>query len=255
MAFPFGAAIGGLAGLGSSLFGGGSSIDPATQAYLNRVRQFALNSRGLAQGPDQSVFDAMNAYRQFLPGINLGIGALSGDQDILRQMIAPGQSALNTIFDRQQDVGLNNVRKQLTLAGGLGNTRSALPIGSFLSDLAGQRAQGTLGLFNQAYNNAGQLLNFGMGAAGGLGSLGQYVTGLPLQQAQQIMQILNMGIGPLNTQNASPNPLTSALGGAIVGNQLFPRKVPQDQGQPQQSTQSQPNAPWTVGVQTGFRRY
>lgn len=196
MAFPIGAAIGGGLGLLGGLFGGGG-VDPYTEA----IRRYALRFGRPMMG------DAASAYRGALPGIGIGMDVLSGNQDALMRMMGPGQGLLDTIYNRQEGVGLNEMRKQLTLAGGLRNTRSALPIGSFMRDMAGTRAQGTLGLMGQAYGNAGTLLNAGMGAAGGLTGMGQFLLGLGMQ-------------GPM--QGAGFNPFTSFLGGAAMGHGLFP---------------------------------
>lgn len=225
--------IGGGIGALSSIFGSNkpqttsTSFDPATQNYITGMRNTAQGFANQNWGVDPSIQQAMQQLQQYMTQGNLGMGILGGqDPAALAKMIGPGQSALNTIYNQEQGQGLAALQKAATLAGGTGlggagNTRAGIPIGSFMSQMGATRAQGTLGLLNQAYQNAGLMANLGMGATQGMGSLGQWLTNLPALQAQIKMGLLNSGLGPVGQTTTipttKPNIFSSILGGASIG--------------------------------------
>lgn len=241
---PVGAIIGAGAGLASSLFGkknqtqtqqGSTSyqIDPAYNQWLQQQRGIMGN---LAMGNWQANPGLQQIMTQLMQqggqGLNSGMGILTGqDPNALNVMIAPQQAALNTIYDQQQGQGLAAIQKQLQLAGGLGNVRSGIPIGDFMSGMGATRAQGLLGLYNQAFSNAGQAANLGMGALQGGAGIGQFLSQLPMMQAQARAGILGQSMqGPFNytqgttgqqTIPVNNNPFASMLGGASMGYGLF----------------------------------
>jgi len=224
-----GAGLGGL----SSIFGShkpqttSTSFDPATSGYIGMMRNQALGSANQNWGVDPSIQQALQQLQQYGQGGNLGMGILGGqDPKALANMIAPGQNALNTIYNQEQGQGLAALQKAATLAGGTGlggagNTRSGIPIGSFMSQMGATRAQGTLGLLQQAYQNAGQMANLGLGATGMAGNLGQWLTNLPAFQAQIKQGLLSQGLGPVGQTQTTPtqgsNFFSSLLGGGLMG--------------------------------------
>lgn len=220
MAFPLMAVGGALGGL-SSLFGGGG-YDSATRQYMDQMRKYALNFAGQNWQMDPSVSGMAS-------GGLLGMDVLTGrNPEALRQMMAPGKGALDTIYNLQQGQGLNELRKQMQLAGGSHNARSILPVGSFMSQMGGQRAQGLLGLLQQMYSNAGTAANIG-------GQAGQFASDFPMRMAMAKMGILSQGMGA--AQPAGMNPFLGVLGGMSIGAGL------QNRPQTPQNTTQQPATP------------
>jgi hypothetical protein len=220
--------IGGGLGLLSSLTGSNkpqttsTSFDPASQNYITGMRGTAQNLASQPWGADPSVQTYMDQLKQMMQGGNLGMGILEGnDPSGLAKMMAPGQNMLNTIYNQQQGQGLNELNKQAALAGETGNNRRTVGAGSFLANMGATRAQGGLGLLQQMYQNAGLLSNLGMGATGQMGNLSEWLSNLPMMQAQGRMGILQQGLGPYGqtqtTPTANSNPFTSILGGLGIG--------------------------------------
>src|SRR6266550_433499 len=115
-------------------------VDPATQKYLDYIRQLALRQSGGAQA----------AYNPYVQAGNLGLGALTGQPGGVQAFMNPYQQTLNPFFQQQRQQAVEGANQQATLAGAFGGDRSQ--IGALL---AGNQADQTQAAFQyQGFEDA-----------------------------------------------------------------------------------------------------
>lgn len=175
---------------------------------------------------------AESGYQGALSAGNLGLGALSGNQGAISQLMNPYQSnvldAINRNYGQLAANTTNAINDQATQAGAFGGARHGVAEGVALSQLNKDQANQMAGLQYQGYNDAmsraGGLANLGLGAAGQLASLGDYnrqvqMSQDPAMRNLQILQGLMTGM-PFGQSQSTPmtrNALGGALGGAGAG--------------------------------------
>lgn len=157
---------------------GATGIDPATQAYIDQIRQAA----GAAGG-------AMPA------GVTSGYNALTGNADAAKQFMNPYQAqvidAMNKQFDRSGQMAQLGVNDAATQTGAFGGSRQGVASGVAASqnDLNRNTQVGNLlqSGFTDAMGRATNAVNLGMGGAGSpeayrLAMLKQGFSGTPYGQ-------------------------------------------------------------------------
>lgn len=216
-----GAGVGGL----GSLFGGGGQQtvtnmpDSQTQQIRDAIFQ---QGQGLQSNPLYT--GMLGAYGGFSPLTQLGIGALSGNQQALSSFMNPYLDNVlkqsNRQFDQLGQKALNLVNDQATQAGAFGGSRAAVAQGVAAGQIANQQALANSQLlaqgFNDAMSRAGGAAQLGIqGNQAALGALGFptsiYAQGLPGGGSTTTYGQKGGGLGGF---------LTGALGGAITGSGL-----------------------------------
>jgi hypothetical protein len=237
---PAGAVIGGGSALASQLGNKPKTIgttsrglDPASQAYLDRIRRQSQQGASLAlQGPQQNlgmggVFGAaanraagQNAqYPGQVPGPQpnswfTGPQQMSiGDQASL--FYNPYQQnvidATKGQFDQLRNEALNATNQQATLGGAYGGSRQAVLAGSRLGQLDLGQANTIANLQHQGYQNA---LQQGTAYTEQQRQLQQQQMMEPLWRQQQAQQFMNLGMGPVGQTITETQPGGSQLGTA-----------------------------------------
>jgi len=207
-----------------------TSVDPATQAYVNQLRGAALGYAGLGgTAPSRGTglwgqFNRTPGTPAIAPNIdpriaqmsqnysnagNLGIGALTGGPN---PFMNPFMQQMDPYFAQQRAQAVGGANDQATLAGAFGGDRSqigAATAGNLADQNAAQfRFQG----FNDSLQRALQAANLGYGAAF-----------MPQQYAQGQINLLNSAIGPYGQTSTVPqqrNVGAGILGGALAGSQF-----------------------------------
>lgn len=193
-----------------------TTVDPATQRYVDQMRQQALGYAGGTTPLPPEVLRAQQQYGQYAQGGNLGFSALTGNADAAQSFMNPYTSQLNPFFAQQRALAVQGANDQATQMGAFGGDRSQ--IGAAVA--GGQADQTQAGFqydaFNQAMQRAGFASNLGF-AATGAGAF------LPQQYAQGQLGILNQGLGPwgqTQTTKKSGDWLSQLLGAAGVASSL-----------------------------------
>ena len=203
-------------------------------------RQHAVFAAGqaLAAQPLAPVNGAVNSalgnYQGAATAGNLGLGALSGNQADVSQLMSPFQQnvidQVNAQYGRGAANITNSINANAAAAGAFGGNRAAVAQGQGLSDLANQQALQVAGITNQGYgqamNQASQLANLGMSANGNAAGIGQYLT----QQAQAaqahpfdtLAQAANAAGQHGTTQTQGGNLFGDILGGAAAVKSFIP---------------------------------
>lgn len=208
--------------------GGGSQtvstrLDPKTQDFVDQMRRMAIQGAGTI---NTSVAGPTGAFTQGLEGLqNLPQYAQQFFNPFQDQVIGGVQAD----FDRQRQFALNNAAQQATGAGAFGGSRSGILQAQALGDVNQNEAQTLANLRMGGYNNA---LNFGMQNAQQLMQGGEALRQIqnqqsqtPFMNAQQRLQLMNLGLGPFGTSQSQPmygNPLGGAAGGALAGSAFGP---------------------------------
>lgn len=204
----------------SNFFGGGKQtvtqqVDPATQRYVDYMRQQA---QGYAAGRyplPQEVQQAQQGLGQYSQAGLLGLGSLTGQN---QAFMNPYLQFANPLFDELRQRSLQAVNSQATGAGAFGGSRQGVAQGQALADIANQQAGYNVQGFNDAQNRALQAAQMGYGAT----AAGAF---LPQQYAQGQLGLLNQGIGPYGTTQtttSSQSPFQQLLGlGLMAGGALL----------------------------------
>lgn len=211
-----------------------TKVDPQTQAYQQMVRGAAVNAANNYQAPgmDASTQQAIANLGGAAGGLNLGMGALSGDPAAMAQLMNPynqqviGQ--MNQQYGHLANQTMNAINDQATQAGAFGGSRAAVAQGVGLANLNANQAMTQAQLLQSGYQNAqqqaAQLANLGMGANGQLAQLGDYARQIQIQQNPYLskLQLLQQGLqgmqsGGSTTQPSGSSPFGSLLGGAASG--------------------------------------
>lgn len=228
MPLGLGTIIGGAVGGLGSLFGGGGqqTVTTMPDSQTQQIRDSIFQQgQGIQSNPLYT--GMLGAYGGFSPLTQLGVGALSGNQQAFGQFMNPYlQNVLrqsNQQFDQLGQKALNLVNDQATQAGAFGGSRAAVAQGVAAGQIANQQAlanaQLLYGGFNDAQQRAQQAAQLGIaGNQAALGALGFptsiYAQGLPGAGSTTTYSQSGGGLGGF---------LTGALGGGIVGKQLFPQ--------------------------------
>lgn len=225
---------------------GGGAADPQTLATLRSAGFGGLANRIASQGGSgvpgfSGLRPAAIGYANTAAPINpaltgasstlggygaAGLNALGAQTDPTKAaaFMNPYTSAMDPVFAKLQAQAIQGANSNATSAGAFGGSRAAVAQGQALSDIANQEAGFNYQGFNDAMNRALQTANLGLGATGLQANLGQYLTNLPLNQAQQRLQMLLQGIGPYGTtqsQQMQSDPFSQLLGAGITAASLF----------------------------------
>lgn len=257
-------AVGGLVG---GIFGGKgqkqtttSALDPTVQKYRDTLLQSAAGLAGrpvaqyggpLATAASPYVGQAAGFFGNASSLIDPSLAVLSGDPSAIAKQMNPYQSTVLGGLNDQYGVIRNATQQQLadqaTRAGAFGGSRYGVALGQALGDVGRAQGQQAGQLLYQGYgdimNRAGANLGMGIGAAGQLGGLGIFNTGLEQQNnanlyneflRQQSMPYANLdalrsavgtagALGGGTTTQTKPGSgfLGGAIGGALAGGGLW----------------------------------
>lgn len=179
-----------------------------------------------AAGTGDPTAQARSFLGGMLPGANLGFSALSGNADATSTLMNPFMSQ---VIDRMKsnfgDVNAmtsKGIADQATQQHAFGGSRHGVAEGVALAQ-NGKTAQDSIastlyGGYNDAMGRAGQLANFGMGAAGALPNLDP--TTMRLMALKQGMAGMPFGSTGTVTQPVNRNGAAGALGGALSGGEI-----------------------------------
>lgn len=203
-----------------------TALDPASQRYVDAMRQQAQSGANVAlAGPHQmggqgGLFGAMNGRMSQMqggggPGGNswfTGPQQMSvGDQ--AAQFMNPYQQnvigAVQGQYDTLRQNALNNTRQQATLGGGFGGSRMAVLAGERLGQLDQGQAGTVAGLLHGGYQNA---LSQGTQYAEHQRQLQQQQLQEPLWRQQQAQAFQHGGMGPTGWTSTQTQP-----GGSLIG--------------------------------------
>lgn len=212
-------------------------LDPASQEYVNRQRQAAQDAYdqftrqfggGYQGGTDPNITGALGDFGRYTQAGDLGLSALSGNTDALNMLMGP----LDPYFNHASAAALRDANQAETLQGGGFGSRSGIAAGTALGNI--RNAQ-----LAQAYGNAGQLANLGMGANQNVAGLGQWLQQFGYNDylnrqsvPGQGLGLLNMGLGPTGsvgtqTQQTQSDPWAQILGaGLSIGSMFLPGAGP-----------------------------
>ena len=222
-------------------------MDPATQAYVQQLRQAALGYAGMSgtgspaiapswtggglvgdvirqgqaqMGPSAGPFtpppnpalDAAQAqYGQYANAGSQGLAALTGGPNPFMNSYL---SQLNPVFDQLRSQAMNAADERATQLGAFGGSRNDVTRGVALGDIANTQAQLNYGAFNDAQMRALALAQMGYGSQARSAFL-------PQMYGQGQINLLNSAIGPYGqtqTQQMHSDPLSQLLGlGLTVG--------------------------------------
>lgn len=130
----------------------------------------------------------------------LGMGALGGDMDAIRQLMNPYMQGvldpLNASYDRARGAAQTNANARATAMGAFGGNRAALTAGQEIADVERARQQQIGGLmyqgFGDAMGRASQLTQLGLGGAGGLQALQDQARMDPYNREMLAAQLFKM---------------------------------------------------------------
>ena len=174
--------------------------DPKSQGFVDQMRGMATSAAGTAMAPPpggwfagpltgQDISAAMDPYLQQV------IGGVRGEFDHLRG---------------QANVGAN---QDATMAGAFGGSRHGIMQGTRLGELDRAQTSQIGGLLSQGYGQAINLAEMQRQQR-------ERQMQSPLFGAQQGLNFMNLGMGPMGQSVTTPmnkNPLGSAAGGALTG--------------------------------------
>lgn len=211
--------------------------DAQTQAYSHDLWNAAQGAANQSVGVNGLTTDAARGFTGIANAGNLGFSALSGDPNAVNQMMSPYMQ--NVIGEMNKQYGLdrtatmNSVNDAATQANAFGGSRHGVAEGVALGQLGNahgaQVANALNSGFSDAMNRAGSLANLGFGANGALGTLGEYMRNVDVENnpamrkflyEQQAMQSMPHGSTSTTTKQDGFNPITGILGGAVTGQGL-----------------------------------
>ena len=166
-----------------------TALDPATQAYVDQLRQAAIGSSGSP------------IYGQFAQAGQTGLAALTGQPGAVNSLMNPYSETLNPYWDVLRGKTLNAIGDQASLAGAFGGSRQGVAEGQGLADIANAQAGQRYGEFNSAMARAAQLANLGFGAPAaqidllrsGIGPFGMQATATEKTKGDLFSQLLGLG--------------------------------------------------------------
>lgn len=193
------------------------TVDPATAAYVERMRRYALGATGVqgaAPPLPPELAQAQQQFQNYAQGGNLGFSALTGNADAARQFQNPYTQLMDPFFAQQRALAVQGANDQATQMGAFGGDRSQIG-----AAVAGNQADQTQAGFqyqgfNDAMQRALQAANLGYGASA-------QAAFLPQQYYGGQLGLLNSGMGPYGmsqTTKTSGDPFSQLLGlGGVLG--------------------------------------
>lgn len=209
--------------------------DAQTAQYGQQVWNAANGAANSGGTPvNQNTLDAAKNFGGFAAAGNMGLGAMSGNPEMMKQFMDPyQQNVINSMRDQYgvQRAGVtNDVNAQATAAGAFGGSRHGVAEGVAQAGLGRDQNQQMASLMDTGFNNAmgraGQAANLGFGASGAQAQIGDYMHGVDVQNDpnMRMMQYLQSAYGMMphgssttTTQTPGHNGITGALGGAATG--------------------------------------
>lgn len=212
--------------------------DAQTQQYGQQVWNAANGAANSGGTPvNQNTLDAAKNFGGFAAAGNMGLGAMSGNPEMMKLFMDPyQQNVIGAMRDQygQQRAGVtNDINSQATAAGAFGGSRHGVAEGVAQAGLGRDQNQQMASLLDTGFNNAmgraGQVANLGFGASGAQAQIGDYMHGVDVQNDPNMrrMQFLQNAFGMMphgsttdTTQTPGHNPMTGALGGALAGGKI-----------------------------------
>ena len=207
------------------------NLDPATQARIAQAwAATQAESKNAVPGASPFSQQAAHGYQGYGQAGNLGLGALSGNQQDVQQLMNPYQQqvldAMQKQFGFQNQGVLNAAADQAQGQNAFGGSRSAIMAGNALSqNMMGQNQQ-YAGLLSQGYldamNQAQNLAQAGLAGNQGMATMGDYLRSIQMSQdpTQHAYDILNQGIRGLPYGQTTTATTTEPWGSAIAGGLL-----------------------------------
>lgn len=208
-----------------------TSIDPATQAYQQQVRN--ASAAAGAAGPG-SVLTGSAGYGTAAQGAGAtGLAALSGNPGAVSSLMNPYLQGViganNTAWQKINAQTQNQISDQATQANAFGGSRQGVASGVAQANNNAAQAQQNAGLLSSGYDTAmqqaSQLANFGQQGANANANLGFGGVGNnALWNARMLQQGMVGPYGQTTTTTGKQGSsfLGSALGGAEAGSALGP---------------------------------
>lgn len=216
---------------------GSQTVTTQPDQFTDQMRRAVWGAaQGAAGAPvpglDPLTQQAIGGYQRAATAGNLGLSALSGDQNAIHTFYDPyQQNVLNAAMSNWQQLAAqttNALNDQATRAGAFGGSRQGVAQGVALAQMNQDKANQLAGLQYQGYNDAmaraGQLADAGLGATGQLAQLGDYSRGISLSQDPAMHRFLTyqsalagMPGGSSVTQPVNRNAGAGLLGGAATG--------------------------------------
>ncbi len=173
---------------------------------------------------DHSVYQARDNYSNAANQGNLGLSALSGNADAVRQLSNPYTQQVVDATTAQYGKSANQLQDSIAAraasAGAFGGSRAAVAQGVGLGNLANDQTLATAQLrsqgYQQAQQQASQLAQLGQNANGQLGNIGQYLTDQGRAAQSHNFDTLaraNAAAGQHGTSQTQPGSLLGDLGG------------------------------------------
>lgn len=126
------------------------TLDPQTQAFLDKYRQMAMDRAGTPSGVDPGMFTSALGF-----GSQTGLGGIDAYQDPYQQQVIGGVQA---DFDRQRLGATNAARAEATRAGAYGGSRASLLQASALGDVNRAETSTLANLRSQGFNQSADRL-------------------------------------------------------------------------------------------------
>lgn len=223
------------------------NVDPATQAYVDKLRQAAMGYAGIGGGGgttarpsgaafrpglgrnpggqtagaplnlpqatiDPALLEALKGYQGYAGAGQAGLTALAGGSN---PFLNPYMDALSGSFDEIRKRSLSSVGDAAQLAGAFGGSRQGVAEGTALGEIGREEGLARMSAFDAAQGRAAQAAGFGLAGLGGQSALAQYMQEYPQRFAGRQLGILNAGIGPYGTtrtESTSSDPFSQLLG-------------------------------------------
>lgn len=184
------------------------TTDPASSAYIARMRAGAQDAAGVATGTPGNFFlgpDSRSIMDQITPFLN----------PYMSQVV----DATRADFDRARGAASVNARDLATRAGAYGGDRHGVAEGVRLGQLDAAEASTLAGLRASGYENA---LQTGLGYSEYVRGLNERMAQEPIWRQQMANQFLTGGLGPVGTtqtttEKGSPWGTIAGLGMTAAG--------------------------------------
>jgi hypothetical protein len=198
-----------------------SSVDPATQRYLQQFRQRAGQLAGTAGLPNQFQTQAGNYANQLAQNLGFVQPGLGGIDQFFNPFEGQVIAGLQSDFDRQRQLAGNQAADVATRSNAFGGSRSAILNAELQRGVNQNEASTLANVRNQGFQNAanqllGQQQLFGNLGFGGLQALAGLGGQLSQQQLQSLLAMQG-GLMPGSTTSTQTQQMQSDPFGQLLG--------------------------------------
>jgi hypothetical protein len=199
-----------------------TTMDPATQAYIDQYRRMAMGSFGQAGANPWLNQYGQQAGQLAQQGLGYGMQqGLQGIEGFMNPYLGSVIGAMNPLYDQQRAIANRAAGDMATRAGAFGGSREAVLRGTMMNDVNQQQQAMNANLLNSGFQNAAQQLmaQRAMQAQMGMGGLqGLYNTGLGFGNLQQgFLGAMQGGMQPFSTTTNMRNEQSGSFWGDLLG--------------------------------------